>query len=67
MPNTIDITNLSPRVLEAVLQSRNPDGFCCDHLTATECRELAVAMGWAYPSRWVTDWILGSHTTRGNQ
>ena len=66
MKGTIDITGLSPRVLEAVLQSRNPDGFCCDHLTVTECRQLAQAMGWGN-SRRVTDWIMGHNTTKGNR
>ena len=60
MNNLIDITNMSDAALDVYLRVKGgEESVCVEHLTVTERRMVADAMGWARSS-FLQYWIHGS-------
>ncbi len=51
----IDITNLSNAALEVVLAARTNAVVDVDHLTVTERRQVAAALGFEAPVSWLVN------------
>lgn len=60
MNNLIDITNMSDAALDVYLRVKGgEESVCVEHLTVTERRMVADAMGWVRSSL-LQQWIHGS-------
>lgn len=60
MRNLIDITEMTDAALDVYLRSKGgEDVVCVEHLTATERRMVAEAMGWDLSKPLVQHWIMG--------
>lgn len=60
MNNLIDITEMSDAALDVYLRAKGgEDNVCVMHLTVTERRMVAKAMGWDMRSALTQHWITG--------
>ena len=60
MNNLIDITNMSDAALDVYLRVKGgEESVCVEHLTVTERRMVAEAMGWDMHSALTQHWIMG--------
>lgn len=61
MNNLIDITSMSDAALDVYLRVKGgEETVCVEHLTVTERRMVAVAMGWDTRSPLMQHWMHGS-------
>lgn len=62
MNNLIDITVMSDAALDVYLRVKGgEETVCVEHLTVTERRMVAVAMGWDTRSPLMQHWMHGSY------
>ncbi|NIQ94904.1 MAG: hypothetical protein GWN87_12350 [Desulfuromonadales bacterium] len=59
MTNTIEISGMTDRALDAFLAAKGDpnEPVDVDHLTPAERRQVAVAMGWDITRSMIIDWI----------
>jgi hypothetical protein len=64
MTNLIDITDFTDAALDALLAAKAGEDVDVDHLTVTERRQVAAAMGWDLTSAFVSAWVSGPYEPR---